>query len=266
MRQRPRLRRPVREVRFDALARRADRPPQRRVGIGSREARDEALVPAAGPLRGVPPPMDSGGPQGVENERLRAVQELARRRPATACREPRPGLGYSRARGGSRRKGALRLVRRPDRLYLRHEGPHARLGEVLEVGGYEDGALHRQGQHRVPLHRLSLDAQGARRLYPARKRSGERVPEPRRRQDLDLAQLGRLAARVPRGVPREGGRAALRAVRQCSRDEGQRLHVEGFPGPQQQRAGRRAGQFREPCAGADTRKYCGGAGFRPAAS
>jgi len=35
--------------------------------------------------------MDSGRAQGVENERLRAVQELARRRSSAACREPRPG-------------------------------------------------------------------------------------------------------------------------------------------------------------------------------
>ena len=34
---------------------------------------DETLVPAAGPLRGIPPRMDSGRAQGVENERLRAV-------------------------------------------------------------------------------------------------------------------------------------------------------------------------------------------------
>ena len=85
----------------------------------------------------------------------------------------------------------------------------------------------------------------------ARKRAGQRVPEPRRRQDFDLAQLGRMAARVPRGVPRQGGCPALCALRQCSGDKGQRLHVEGFPGPQQQRTGGCAGKFRQPGAGAD---------------
>ena len=67
----------------------------------------------------------------------------------------------------------------------------------------------------------------------------------------DLAQLGRMAARVPRGVPRQGGCPALCALRQCSGDKGQRLHVEGFPGPQQQRTGGCAGKFRQPGAGAD---------------
>lgn len=76
VRQRPRLRRPVREVRLYPFARRTDRPAQRRVGFRTREAGDETLVPAAGPLRGIPPRMDSGRAQGVENERLRAVQEL----------------------------------------------------------------------------------------------------------------------------------------------------------------------------------------------
>ena len=194
--------------------------------------------------------MDSRRPQGVEIERLRAVQELVGRRSPAACREPRSGLGHSCSGRGGRGQGALRVVRRPDRLHLRHEGSHARLGEVLEVGGYEDGALHRQGQHRLPLHRLPLDAQGPRRVHPARECSGQRVPEPRRGQDLHLAQLGRVAPRIPRGVPRQGGRASLRALRQCPRDEGQRLYLEGLPGPQQQRAGRRAGQLREPCAGA----------------
>ncbi len=39
---------------------------------------------------------------------------------------------------------------------------------------------------------------------------------------------------------------------ECARGQGQRLHVEGFPGPQQQRAGGRAGQLREPGPGADS--------------
>ena len=48
VRQRPRLRRPVREVRLYPFARRTDRPAQRRVGFRTREAGDETLVPAAG--------------------------------------------------------------------------------------------------------------------------------------------------------------------------------------------------------------------------
>ena len=194
--------------------------------------------------------MDSRWPQRVEDQCLRTVQELAGRRPAAPCREPRPGLGHSRSGRGCRGQGALRLVRRTDRLHLRDEGPHTRLGKVLEERGYEDGALYRQGQHRLPLHCFPLDAQGPRRLHPSGERARERVPEPRGREDLHVAQLGRLAARIPRGVPRQGGRAALRALRQCPRDQGQRLYVEGLPGPQQQRAGGRAGQLRESCPGA----------------
>ena len=112
-------------------------------------------------------------------------------------------------------------------------------------------SLHRQGQHRVPLHRLPRHAEGGRKLHPARQRACQRVPQPRRRQDFDLAQLGGLAPRVPGGLPRQAGRAALRAHRQCSRDQGQRLHLEGLPGTQQQRAGRRLRQLRQPGTGAD---------------
>ena len=64
-------------------------------------------------------------------------------------------------------QGALRLVRRADRLHLGDQGPDARLGEILEGRRDQNGALHRQGQHRLPLHRLPGHAQGARRLHPA---------------------------------------------------------------------------------------------------
>ena len=50
-------------------------------------------------------------------------------------------------------------------------------------------------------------------------------------KDLDLAQLGRLAARIPGRLPRQGGRAALRALRERPRNQGQRLHLEGLPSP-----------------------------------
>ena len=66
----------------------------------------------------IPPRVDPRRAQGVEIQRLRAVQELARRRSAAACREPRPRLGHPRAGGGRRGQGALRLVRRSDRLHI----------------------------------------------------------------------------------------------------------------------------------------------------
>ena len=40
--------------------------------------------------------------------------------------------------------------------------------------------------------------------------------------------------RIRAGFPRTGRRAALCAHRQCAGDQGQRLHLEGFPEPQQQ--------------------------------
>ena len=48
-----------------------------------------------------------------------------------------------------------------------------------------------------------------------------RVPESRGRQDLYLAQLGRMAPRVPAGLPRQAGCAALCADRQCPGDKRQ---------------------------------------------
>ena len=60
------------------------------------------------------------------------------------------------------------------------------------------------------------------------KRPCQRISEPRGRKDLDLAQLGRLAARIPGRLPRQGGRAALRALRERPRNQGQRLHLEGL--------------------------------------
>ena len=67
--------------------------------------------------------------------------------------------GHSRAGGGSRREGALCLVRRTDRLYICYKGPYTRLGDLLEVGGHQDGSFYRQRQYRFPLHRLPVDAQ-----------------------------------------------------------------------------------------------------------
>lgn len=46
------------------------------------------LVSAVGPIRGFPARMDPRRAQRVENQRLWAMQELARRRSATACGEP----------------------------------------------------------------------------------------------------------------------------------------------------------------------------------
>ena len=82
-------------------------------------------------------------------------------------------------------------------------------------------SLHRQGQHRIPLHRLPRHAEGRRLVHPAGQCALQRVPEPGRRQDIHFAQLGRVVARIPAGLPRQAGRAALRAHRQRTRDEGQ---------------------------------------------
>ena len=182
--------------------------------------------------------VDPGGPPGVAFQRLRPGQELVGRRPAAARRHARPRLGRARARRGRRGQGPLCLVRRADRLHLQHAGASAgQLGEVVEVARHPARALHRQGQHRLPLHRLPGDAQGLRRrLHPPGQRPRQRVPQPRGRQDLDLARLGRVGARVPAGLPGQGGRAALRAHGQRPRDQGQRLQLEGLPAAQQQRA------------------------------
>ena len=64
--------------------------------------------------------------------------------------------------------------------------------------------------------------------------------------------------------PGKGRRAALRVVRQCAGNQGQRFHVEGFPDAQQQRVGGRARQLRQPRAGADAKYYDGR--FPPAAN
>ena len=65
-----------------------DQPAQRRIGFRTRETRHQALVSAVGPIRGFPARMDPRRAQRVENQRLWAMQELARRRSATACGEP----------------------------------------------------------------------------------------------------------------------------------------------------------------------------------
>ena len=70
------------------FAGRTDQPAQRRIGFRTRETRHQALVSAVGPIRGFPARMDPRRAQRVENQRLWAMQELARRRSATACGEP----------------------------------------------------------------------------------------------------------------------------------------------------------------------------------
>ena len=100
-----------------------------------------------------------------------------------------------------------------------------------------------------PLHSLPVHVQGRRDLQPYRQRPGQRVPEPGGRQDFHIPQLGRLAERVHRAVPRTGGCAPLRALRQCPRNQGQRLHLEGLPAAQQLRAGGHFREFREPGRG-----------------
>ena len=175
------------------------------------------------------------------------MQKLARFGIAAPRGEPRPGLGDSRSGQGCRGEGAVRVVRRADRLHLGDQGSDARLGKILEGRGHQDGAFHRQGQHRFPLHRVPVDAARARRLYLAGERAGQRVPESGGRKDLDVAELGGVAARIPRRVSGQGRRAALRVVRQCAGNQGQRFHVEGFPDAQQQR----------PCsATSSTARWC----------
>ena len=104
------------------------------------------------------------------------------------------------------------------------------LPDVVERPRDAPHPLHRQGQHRLPLHRLPRHAEGRGQLHPAGQCTRQRVPQPGGRQDIDFAQLGRLAARISSGFPRQAGRLALRADGQCPGDEGQRLHVEGLPG------------------------------------
>ena len=238
MRQRRRLRRPVREMRQHPQPRGADQPQEQAQRRRAGQKEDHALVPPAAGLRALAAQMDPRRAPGVALQRLRPGQELAGRRPAAARRHARPRLGRARARGGRRGQGPLCLVRRADRLHLQHEGAPARqLGEVVEVARHPAHPLHRQGQHRLPLHRLPLDAEGLRRrLHPAGQRPRQRVPQPRGRQDLDLARLGRLGPRIPAGFPRQAGRPPLRAYRQRPRDQGQRLQLEGLPAAQQQRA------------------------------
>ena len=74
---------------------------------------------------------------------------------------------------------------------------------------------------RLPLHRLPRHAEGRRLVYPAGQRAFQRVPQPGGRQDFDLAQLGRLAARILAGFPRQTRRIALCIDRQCPGDERQ---------------------------------------------
>ena len=199
--------------------------------------------------------MDTGGAQGrLEDQRLRPVQVVARPWPATPGCHPRPRLGREGAAARHRRQGTLCMVRRAHRLHQRHArmgaDPRPGLETLVERCRYPADPFHRQGQYRVSLHHFPGDAEGGRQLYPARQRARLRVHEFRERQDLHFAQLGRVAARVPGGISREAGRAALRADHQRTRDQGQRLHLEGFPGPQQQRIAGHLRQFCQPHPGA----------------
>ena len=69
----------------------------------------------------------------METERVRTVQELAGHGIATACRKPRPGLGYPCSGGRSGRQSALRMVRCADRLYFQYKRITSRqLGDLVE--------------------------------------------------------------------------------------------------------------------------------------
>ena len=84
-------------------------------------------------------------------------------------------------------------------LYVWFDAPIGYISNTKELceSNPERGALHRQGQHRVPLPHLPRDDESPRRLYHARQRARQRVPEPGERQDFHFAQLGYLAARIP---------------------------------------------------------------------
>ena len=81
------------------------------------------------------------------------------------------------------------------------------LARVLARPGVQELLLHRQGQHLVPHAELAGDAHGLRRPEPALRRSGEPVPELRRRQGFDEPRHGALPARLPRAL--RPGHAAL---------------------------------------------------------
>ncbi|MCZ7678972.1 MAG: class I tRNA ligase family protein [Sandaracinaceae bacterium] len=118
----------------------------------------------------------------LEGQRAGPDQELVRGGPRRPRHDPRPPLGRPRPRGRraegrrrSDRQGPLRLVRRADRLRLRHArvGREAGRSRALEglLAGRRDAPdpLHRQGQHRLPHHQLPLDAEAPRRLRAARR-------------------------------------------------------------------------------------------------
>ena len=81
-------------------------------------------------------------------------------------------------------------------LYVWFDAPIGlgHMAAVVAAAGHAPHPLHRQGQHRVPLHHLPHDDEGPWRLCDARQRAGQRVPEPGRRQDFHQPQLGCVAA------------------------------------------------------------------------
>ena len=84
------------------LARRAYQPNQQeqpwpRPG----EEAYQELVSAARQMAGLAEEVDIGGTQGMATERVRTVQVMARHGSAATCNDPRPGLGYPGAGGGS---------------------------------------------------------------------------------------------------------------------------------------------------------------------
>ena len=108
-----------------------------------------------------------------------------------ACDDPRHRLGRSGSgRGLSRGHEAhLRLVRRGDRLPLRHHRvgaqrrPARGVARVVAEPGRAQLLLHGQGQHRLPHGHLALDADGLRRRPAASvQRRLERVPDHERQQ------------------------------------------------------------------------------------
>ena len=110
----------------------------------------------------------------------------------------------------------------------------------------ETRLVHFIGKDNIVFHCIvfpvMLKAHGG---YSARKRSGERVPELGRRQDIYFEELGGVATRILGGFPRQARRAEICAYGQRTRNKRQQLYVERLPRTQQQRACGRVWQLRQ---------------------
>jgi hypothetical protein len=174
----------------------------------------------------------------ARREQAHRLGHLARR-PLLRLRDPR-GAGEI----------LLRLARRADRLhglfqeFMRQEGPRFRrvLGQ-----GFPDRALpfHRQGHPLLPRPVLARRT-GTRRLPHADQRLRPRLPDRRRRQDVEVARHLHHRRKLP-GAGAQPGMAALLLRRQAQwhhgghRPQPRRLHPA-----RQFRPGRQVHQHRQP--------------------